>query len=89
MAHNTSRAQRMGALPVPELLRIYLSGSLASTAAGAELIRRGHDLPDRQPPKAPRRPPLIVIYGPVPNPPLREQLKARAADSPSPSPDVP
>lgn len=78
MAHNTARAQRMTALTVAALTRIYLTGSLASAAAAAELHRRGVPLPDKtRPPARPTRS-VEVIYGPVPYPPLHETLKRRA-----------
>lgn len=72
MAPNPSRAQRMRALPVPALLDVYLSGSLSSAAAAAELIRRGVPLPTS---RRVRQRIVEVIYGPVPMPSLREQLR--------------
>ncbi|UTC28398.1 hypothetical protein GURKE_03910 [Brevundimonas phage vB_BpoS-Gurke] len=71
MVHNPHRAQRMRAMPTSALLDIYLSGSLSSSAAGAELIRRGVPLPTT---RKIRRRVVEVIYGPVPVPPLRERL---------------
>ncbi|UTC28544.1 hypothetical protein MARCHEWKA_00260 [Brevundimonas phage vB_BpoS-Marchewka] len=77
MAHNTTRAQRMMTLTVAELIGVYLSGSLASAAAAAELRRRNVPLPSKI--RTGRRPRLVeVIYGPVPYPPLHETLKRRA-----------
>ncbi|USN15511.1 hypothetical protein KIKIMORA_03880 [Brevundimonas phage vB_BpoS-Kikimora] len=72
MGHNPRRAQRMCAMPTSALLDIYLSGSLSSSAAGAELIRRGVPLPTT---RKIRRRVVEVIYGPVPVPPLRELLQ--------------
>ena len=85
MSHTPSRAQRLSTLSTHHLNEVFMAGGNASADAGAELDRRGVErpgviyLPGRR---------VLVLFGPVPVPPLREVLKRRAAET-SPSPDAP
>lgn len=47
MAHNEQRAGKMLHLTMAQLLTIYKAGTLASAAAGKELVKRGVALPAR------------------------------------------
>jgi hypothetical protein len=47
MAHNEQRAGKMLHLTMAQLLTIYKAGTLASAAAGKELVKRGVALPSR------------------------------------------
>lgn len=70
MAHTPTRAQRLSTLSTHHLNLIFMAQGNASAEAGAELDRRGVERPWVMWRQAKR---ILVLYGPVPNPPLRQR----------------
>lgn len=75
MAHTPTRAQRMSTLSTHHLNAVYIAQGNASADAGAELDRRGVERPWVFHRYGKR---ILVLCGPVPNPPLHETLERRA-----------
>lgn len=74
MAH-TPRALRLSTLSTPHLNDVYMAGGNASRDAGIELDRRGVERPGFL---FMNRSRVLVLYQPVPYPPLRDVLKRAA-----------